>query len=1167
MNRDVRVETEWEGTPVCRAIERFYRDLSMTLEEIPDSAGGGVIRVLQRDLEKEAYRICIRSHREMVVEAADELGVIYGLNRISSQYLGVHPFWFWNDQNFIKRAAATVPEGILESEAKPVEFRGWFINDEVLLSHWNGGKEEEYPWEMAFEALLRCGGNLIIPGTDKNSKKYGGLAADMGLWITQHHAEPLGAEMFSRAYPGLNPSFKEYPELFRGLWEDGILSRHSDKVIWNLGFRGQGDVPFWENDPLYDTPQKRGELIGSIIREQYDLVKRYVKEPVCCVNLYGETLELYRDGFLKLPEHIIMVWADNGYGKMVSRRQWNHNPRISALPAQEFHGDDHGVYYHVSFYDLQAANVLTMIPNSMEFVGRELTGAYNAGIRRLWLVNCSNIKPHVYPLDYIAALWNDLKTRPDDHLKEYLECYFTPVSQEVLTEMKQCVQGYFHAMLSYGSREDEHAGEQFYNYVTRVFIHYWMKDGGKKACKELEWCAPLDSFASQVKWFGRTCLNGAPHFRELLKRCEHMTGQTGTLWQDSVLLQVKLHTCCVEGVIKFAEGYEAFRIGEYQNAFRSLGDAADWFEKADAAMKDCGHGKWLGFYDNDCQTDIKETAYLLRLLMGFVRNMEDGPYFYRWQRDALYAPQDKKILLLLNEENHLTDSQLYETIKKKQDFFNRAEYVADCDSVTLFWDKPELADGTEKYQVLLDGHEAAVTDKTHITIEGLTENTEYTIKITADCGASKTMYVRTGEKKRLLDVTKEPYFAAGDGRSMDTDAIQRAINDCGKQDTVYIPAGVFLTGALRLHSDMELYLAEGALLQGTDAPEDYLPRIWSRFEGTELECYSGLLNLGELDRAGGFCCENVVIRGKGTIAGGGRILAERIIESERERIKDYLEKLGDKVLECENQDTIPGRVRPRLIQICNSRNIRISGVTLKNGASWNVHMIYSDRILTYDCMFHSENIWNGDGWDPDSSTNCTIFGCTFYTGDDAIAIKSGKNPEGNQINRPSRNIRIFDCRSMSGHGIAIGSEMSGGISNVEIWDCDLSESMYGVEIKGTGKRGGYVRDIRVRDCKAPGILIHSVPYNDDGKSAGVMPVFERCVFERLRLSGICLDENGIKKTCRPINLCGFSLPEHYLRNVVFRNIVLGSGECENEAQQISMQCCKSISFENISCGE
>ena len=375
-------------------------------------------------------------------------------------------------------------------------------------------------------------------------------------------------------------------------------------------------------------------------------------------------------------------------------------------------------------------------------------------------------------------------------------------------------------------------------------------------------------------------------------------------------------------------------------------------------------------------------------------------------------------------------------------------------SVTVWWEKAETAAGP--YEMLLDGA-ACTTAATHFTWDGLQPDTEYTIEV-AGVGAAK---VRTRRPIRRLDVTQAPYFAKGDGATLNTAAIQRAIDDCSAEECVYLPAGVYRTGALRLHSRMALCVAEGAVLQGTQTIADYEPRIPSRFEGIEGMCYSSLLNMGSLDHDAGPNCEDVLIYGGGTIAGGGSVLARRIIEDERVRLKEYLARLGDKVLECENLDTIPGRVRGRLINMSNCRNIRVTGLTLADGPCWNVHMVYSDHIVTDHCTFRSEGVWNGDGWNPDSSEDCTLFACQFYTGDDAVAIKSGKNPEGNLINRPTRRIRVFDCVSHFGHGITIGSEMSGGVEDVRVWDCDLGRAMYGLEIKGTKKRGGYVRDAQI----------------------------------------------------------------------------------------------------------
>ena len=499
----------------------------------------------------------------------------------------------------------------------------------------------------------------------------------------------------------------------------------------------------------------------------------------------------------------------------------------------------------------------------------------------------------------------------------------------------------------------------------------------------------------------------------------------------------------------------------------------------------------------------------------------------------------------------------------------KIEWLVTSDSITVYFDKPEDLPKDYKYQIFLNGKTAGESVKTHFLLEDLKSGTDYNVQVKVvsngkELAGSEIYQLHTDRAKNRLDVTKAPYMAVGDGNAMDTQAIQRAIDACGAGDVVYLPAGIYKTGALRLHSDMELYLEEGATLQGTDDPDDYLPRIWSRFEGTEMLCYSSLLNMGELDHKSGPNCENILIRGKGTIASGGKGLAKKVIRLERELLKDELAALGDKIKECEKLDTIPGRVRPRLINISNCRNVRISGVTLKDGASWNVHMIYSDGIVTDHCTFYSEEVWNGDGWDPDSSSNCVIFGCLFYTGDDSVAIKSGKNPEGNEIGRPSCNIKIFDCKCAFGHGITIGSEMSGGVENVKIWDCDMGDSLNGIEIKGTKKRGGYVRNVQARDCKIARLQFHSVGYNDDGIGAGVAPVFEDCVFENVWITGRCLDHDGEYHGVDCMELVGFDEPGHALRNIMLKDVTLGV-EGEARQQTLVLSACEGITVSNLKC--
>ncbi len=643
------------------ACERFRRDMEKTLTDTVENRNR--IILCKKDLKPEQYELEV-TEQEIMIYGVDARSFIYALNYLSENYLGVLPFWFWNDQKIEQKPYVEIPCGTYQSEPDRIRYRGWFINDEVLISHWDAGVSKEYPWEMVFEALLRCGGNLVIPGTDKNSRIYAPIASDMGLMITHHHAEPLGAEMFLRAYPDLEPSYLKHRDLFEGLWKDAIERQKDEEVIWNIGFRGQGDVPFWENDPAYDTSEKRGALISGIMKEQYDMIRGQIPDAVCCTNLYGEILELYREGHLQIPEDVILIWADNGYGKMVSRRQGNHNPRVSALPTEGDQGR-HGTYYHVSFYDLQAANHITMLPNSMEFVEKELNDAMTHGITDLWIINASNIKPHVYPLSFIANLWKRNALSAVEHRKKYVgEYYGSDCTENQLIFMEECISRYPEAMLPFGDREDEHAGEQFCNYAVRDFIHGWMKDGALEPVEELFWCTREDAFYKQVSWFEKKCSQTYDKIEELCHKCAAV--KESELWKDSILLQTEIHKHCLKGSILFAESFWAYREADLKKAFFLLGNAVEAYDAADCAMRAREHGKWKDFYANDCLTDVKETAYCLKRLMGYVRNLGDGPDFYKWQREVTYSENDCKVVLITNMENHMTDWELYLAGKNRQ---------------------------------------------------------------------------------------------------------------------------------------------------------------------------------------------------------------------------------------------------------------------------------------------------------------------------------------------------------------------------------------------------------------------------------------------------------------------------------------------------------------------
>ncbi len=479
------------------------------------------------------------------------------------------------------------------------------------------------------------------------------------------------------------------------------------------------------------------------------------------------------------------------------------------------------------------------------------------------------------------------------------------------------------------------------------------------------------------------------------------------------------------------------------------------------------------------------------------------------------------------------------------------------DEITLWWTKDEFsrADG---YKFYLDGNMHGETEKTHYTFSNLMPKQAYRVCVQAykdgQIVAQREVEITTNPSKNKIDITSEKYGAVGDGKTLNTAAIQKALNDCTEKDVVFIPKGTFLTGALNIHSNTEMYLEEGATLKGSKDEKEYLPKVKSRFEGIENRSYRSLINMGELNRDGGYNCQNVVLRGKGCICGGGMHLHASMIDAETARICDT-EEYKKSYVEYRHlirDYSIAWRVRGRLISMNNTDGVILAGLRLEYGPAWTIHPIYSKNVIVYGCTVTSIHVNNGDGFDPDSSEDCVCFNTVFDTGDDCIAIKSGKNPEGNIIGKPSKNIFVFDCRVISGHsGVGIGSEMSGGVENVQVWDCDFAGAWYGVHIKATKERGGYVKNVDVRDCKLSAIIIGSVDYNTDGASADTMPVFSDYHFENIEVSGF-YDWY--------VRINGFDEDKYAVQNVTLKDVALINVD---EKRALRLANCKNLQMENV----
>ncbi|WP_117170015.1 glycosyl hydrolase 115 family protein [Paraliobacillus sediminis] len=600
---------------------------------------------------------------------SDDLGIVFGLLYISKKYFGVDPFWFWSDIEIPKKSSVIIPIQTYDSEMPAVRYRGWFVNDEDCLIGWKEGyPPTEEVWLPVFEALLRCGGNMVIPGTDlPRDGIHFELASEMGLWITHHHAEPLGAEMFSRAYPNKKPSYKQHPALFEQLWEEAIIKQKHKKVLWVLSFRGQGDRPFWDHDPDYNTAKKRGGLISSVINRQFEMVKAHVQNPVCCMALYGEIAELYRQGEVTVPDGVIKIWADNGYGKMVSRRNGNTNQRVSTLPSPS-DGESHGIYYHITFHDLQASNHLTMFPSSSELIRDELVSAFSAQANSYLLLNSGNVRPHLYQLDLVSNLWKKGNVNINVHLSEFISRLFSTYHDEIFAVYKD----YVKITIQYGENKDDRAGDEFYHHTARKLIGHWLTGKTDQSLEKLHWATGDLPFEKQIEWFDTKCRERINKWQDLKVRCYVIKRKLNpieqTRFQDLLIMQIELHESGCKGLVSLCESYYSYQSAKYPQAFVQASIAMRHYQAGIDVCKRSEHGKWKNFFSADWLTNMDITIYNLDTLRKYIRMYGDSPDFFLWYKAYLMPESEKNIYLENTHREPLSDDDLAEMLEKKFGF-------------------------------------------------------------------------------------------------------------------------------------------------------------------------------------------------------------------------------------------------------------------------------------------------------------------------------------------------------------------------------------------------------------------------------------------------------------------------------------------------------------------
>jgi hypothetical protein len=403
------VESPDEPAPVRRATDDLISDFGKVFGREPEraddleDAGPVAILIAERDrvhpgikctttVDPESFAFSVlrvAGHQPLkqlvCLTGADMRGTIYAIYQFSQSVLGVDPMYLWTDKQPEKRSSIPLPPDFERAYSKPVfRYRGFFINDEDLLSGWIPATKSEHTgialrvWDNVFETILRLKGNMVVPGTwifPDDAPVH--AAAERGLIINQHHAIPLGVNV--ARWPKDQPyNYSTHPEILERAWRNAVATyKPEDEILWSVGLRGLSDASYASLDPsVRGNDPLLGKRISDAIADQMKIVRARYPRAQFVTDLWQEGARLMQEGYLQIPPEVTLAWADTGYGDMQDGGK--------VAPGQ-------GMYIHTAMMNGQANQLSELVPVGV--IQEELGRYIKAGATSYVLVNTSDIRP------------------------------------------------------------------------------------------------------------------------------------------------------------------------------------------------------------------------------------------------------------------------------------------------------------------------------------------------------------------------------------------------------------------------------------------------------------------------------------------------------------------------------------------------------------------------------------------------------------------------------------------------------------------------------------------------------------------------------------------------------------------------------------------------------
>ncbi len=410
----------------------------------------------------------------------------------------------------------------------------------------------------------------------------------------------------------------------------------------------------------------------------------------------------------------------------------------------------------------------------------------------------------------------------------------------------------------------------------------------------------------------------------------------------------------------------------------------------------------------------------------------------------------------------------------------------------------------------------------------------------------------------------------GDGTTLNTEAFADAMETLSQKGggRLRVPAGVWFTGPIVFKSNINLHLEDRAIILFSP-DKDLYPIVETSFEGLDTRrCQSPI---------SGRNLENVAITGSGAIDGNGHywrpLKKGKVSESFWKRATSsggvfkrddywmpsaaYLHadttsdmNVPRNLQTSEEWQSVRDFLRPVMVSFIECRNVFLQGVIFQNSPAWNIHPLMCENVILDGVQVRNPSYaQNGDGLDLESCKNAIIVNSTFDVGDDGICIKSGKDEDGRKRNRATENVIIDNCTVFKGHGgFVVGSEMSGGVKNILVSNCQFLGTDVGLRFKSRRGRGGVVENIFIRDISMFDIATEPLHFNlyyggksvveslEDGDEIieEIPPVDETTpTFRNIYITDV---------TCASARkaMYFYGLPEHMIENINVENFVVHS---------------------------